>query len=614
MDLCQSAKPHPLAPALLERLSSATRGKRGEEGLSLVYVLIAALVLIAGTATLLNRTTSSLLGSTFQAQSLSARDAARIGMSYLISEINKERNRHLLAALDSQVDASSNAERTIWTDSTASQFHRNPCLTGRDALGNRIDPPIPALNNLNIGSTATNQGFLYIQPDGTVTQTKGNATRAFRIFTDDQSNNFRIARKTNLFLLDDERTRGSFRLSVEGITYRGNTNSIESRAILQEDFAIIPKCCKVPFGGFTDPNTGQLRGHGTNSYEITDKSNLSSNSCMLPGLNPNGFGIVVGAGGNGGSINANGNPTIQDPNGIAINPVYCVSSSSTQCTAADNGSKNIMERIDVELPPPPLYPGSWNPNTIPPTLVACTSAANCPSSVGSKAGVDQLTYYNSTEKATIFNAVGVSPGNLPSNCTIYREDIHCIYGGFDVGNNLIVFVTGATSRQVRLYFPRQGYVIKQTGNGKFDHCKISPTGVANGQCQKPTNITDLSIFGCSLERQDPGCGAQSLDITGSVNGAGFYIFAPEATINLKGTAAFQGVMWVKTVNMTGTTAVPTVPTSGVADVFVLMGILPGDGNNYDKSLTGEPTTTDLFAWDMVARSTNRFRFFGRETD
>ncbi len=579
-------------------------------GFSLIYVLIAAAALIGGTATLMNRTSSALFGSAYQGQSLQARDVARIGMSYLISEINKERNRHLLAVSDSQVEASNTADRSIWSESSAAQYHRNPCLTGRDGQGNRIAPPIPALDNLNLGSTATNQGFLYLQADGSITRTRGNATRAFRIVTDEPSTNFRLARIKELWLLDDAKTRGTFRLSIEGVTYKGQSNAIESRTILQEDFAVIPKCCNTPFGGYIDPNTQEQRGHGTNTYSITNRSDLSSNSCMLPGLNPSGFGIVVGAGGTGGSISANGNPTIQDAAGIAINPVYCVSSSATQCTPGDNQSRNIMERIDVELPPPPLYPGSWDSATTPPTLVPCQSSNNCPSSKDSKAGIEQLTYYDDTEKATVFNAAGVTPGNLPANCSIYRDDLHCIFGGFDIGNNLLIFLSGSSNRQVRLYFPRGGNVIKQAGNGRFDHCKTSPIGGSSGACPKPANITDLSIFGCSLERKDPGCGPQSFDITGSVNGAGFYIYAPEATVNLKGTAAFQGVLWTKSVNMTGTTAVPTVPTSGVADVFILMGILPGEDNTYNKSLSGEQSNTDLFAREQVARSTNRFRFFG----
>ena len=40
--------------------------KRRDEGMSLVYVLIAALVLVAGTATLMSRTSSALLGSLLQ--------------------------------------------------------------------------------------------------------------------------------------------------------------------------------------------------------------------------------------------------------------------------------------------------------------------------------------------------------------------------------------------------------------------------------------------------------------------------------------------------------------------------------------------------------------------
>ena len=113
-----------------------------------------------------------------------------------------------------------------------------------------------------------------------------------------------------------------------------------------------------------------------------------------------------------------------------------------------------------------------------------------------------------------------------------------------------------------------------------------------------------------MERGDTGCGAQTFDIQGAGNGARFYIYAPVATVKLTGMGAFQGVLWVKNLDMTGTTAAPTVSTSGVADVFILLGILPDAANTYNNSLTGQPVTTDLFAWDMVARSTNRFRFFG----
>lgn len=51
---------------LLSRPRRYPQFKRRDQGISLVYVLIAALALVAGTATLMSRTSSALLGSLFQ--------------------------------------------------------------------------------------------------------------------------------------------------------------------------------------------------------------------------------------------------------------------------------------------------------------------------------------------------------------------------------------------------------------------------------------------------------------------------------------------------------------------------------------------------------------------
>ncbi|QPN69265.1 hypothetical protein [Synechococcus sp. CBW1108] len=556
-------------------------------------MLSATMILIAGTAALLNQTTSTMIGSIFQGQGREARNVARSGMSYLIGQINKEQNRHLIAVLDSQIQEGQDrtAENTLWSDSQAVNYHFNPCITSLDSAGNIRKVP-PRLAEINLGLRQENNGFFYISEDGAISKNRNGATRAFRIVNRDRAD-FKLARKNNLRLLDDEGTRGIFRLSVESAIYRnGQSNELISRTILQEDFAVIPKCCKASFGGYLDPSSNKQRGHGTTNYAITSSSNLSNNLCMLPGLSPHGFGIVVGAGGVGGFIRATGSPTIRDSNETTIDPIYCISTNPSQCTSAYNNSTNKMVRLDVTLPPPPQYPGGFNGT--PPILKSGASAAN------------QLCQYNDSTKQTICNAAGVtSSTQLPNNCKLYREAVHCIYSSIEVNSNdTLVFVSGNNTRQIRLYFPASGDVIKQKGGGSIKHCKDG--------CTAPvTNITDLSLFGCSLQRKDPGCGAQNIDIKGSGSGAGFYVFAPEATINQTGTAAFQGVIWAKGIDMTGTTAAPTVPASGVADVFILLGILPGADNTFSSSITGQASPpTDLFAWDMKARSTSRFRFFG----
>ena len=94
----------------------------GSQGFSVVYVLVATLILIAGTATLLNQSTSSMLGSIFQGQSWQARNVARSGISYLISLLNKEDNRHLLVLKNSPIESALCHGDALWTDEQVSNI------------------------------------------------------------------------------------------------------------------------------------------------------------------------------------------------------------------------------------------------------------------------------------------------------------------------------------------------------------------------------------------------------------------------------------------------------------------------------------------------------------
>lgn len=600
----------------------------GAGGFSLAYVLIAALVLVAGTVTLMKRSSSSLTGMAFQRQSLQAREAARIGMSYLIGEINRRPNRHLLAVSDSQLKLNGDADRTIWTDASAEQYHRNPCLNVRNADGSLTLGPLPQLGDFNLGSGASNSGFFFIQPDGSITKTRGSATRAFRVHLVEPQNNFRLARKSTLSLTDVANTRGFFRFSVEGVLLRSGGGAADpvvsdASAILQEDFDVIPKCCNLSFGGYVDA-AGTQQGHGSDDYSFSRPTDavrtLDNHPCSKQNPDPiqnppePSFGVIVGVSGSGATLFSNGQALIKDSKGNIVNPVFCVSASEQSCRDVDNTSLNPWRRIDIKLPPVPQYPGIWSGT--PPALQPCNGQGSCPSNKDPNGNrVGQLLYFNKigAESITVFDAPGVSAANLPSNCTLLgaKNDLHCIYSDLTiVANSNMVFLSGTQSRRIRLYFPQAGYIIDQRGGGRFDHCKNVSRTI------KPDNITDMSVFGCSVTI-NPTCTSQSIDIVGSVNGAGFFLFSPQATVYLKGTAAFQGVHWARGVDMTGTTAVPTVPPSGVVDVFTLIGLLPNQGNNFSDSINGgssiESDLVDLALetrTEMVARSTNRFRFFG----
>jgi hypothetical protein len=137
------------------RASSLVRSANNE-GFSVVFVLTATLILIAGTATLLNQSASSMLGSIFQGQSLQARNVARSGMAYLISQINKEENRGLLELPWSLKISNPNADTTLWTDSQATTNHINRC-TATYSNGLLFKPPV--LSDLNLGGQKLNDGF-----------------------------------------------------------------------------------------------------------------------------------------------------------------------------------------------------------------------------------------------------------------------------------------------------------------------------------------------------------------------------------------------------------------------------------------------------------------------
>ena len=577
-----------------------------------MYVLTATLILIAATATLLNQSTSSMLGSIFQGQSLQARHVARSGMAYLISQINKEKNRHLLVLPEKLKILNDNADSTLWTEATTNHF--NPCAT--NTAQGQSSQISPSLSDLNINSNGSSN-FFYLSNEGTVTTTPtATDTRAFRIINRPNSKDLKIPLKTRtaLSLLDDTKNSGIFRLSVEAVVYRNSQrNEIISRTILQEDFSVVPKCCKAPFGRHWDPVNNSYKGHGNGNYAI-NRFDLSSNACMPNVVDTSGFGIVLISGNTSGFITASAGATIMNSDEEDVNPIYCITSNPrNQCTATDNDSGNPMKSLDIQLQTLPTYPGSWGGSNPLRALVPCTSLTNCPSNASGASGDDQLMQYKKIGDhwKTIFNAKNISStSNLPSNCILHKNDVHCIYSGINVGAEDLHLVSGENTGRIRFYFPRAGNVVTQTGSGFLRHCKVEDCRLG-GTGSVVSNISDASFFGCSTQQSAFECGPQTFNIKGSRETSRFFIFAPKAVVNITGRDRdiFEGVIWANGIDLTGTKRAPTILGTSVADVFILMGILPDTNNTFNNSLAGH-SYTDLFPWEMVARSSNRQRFFG----
>ncbi len=83
-------------------------------------------------------------------------------------------------------------------------------------------------------------------------------------------------------MLDDTQNKGSFRLSVEAVVYRnGQSNEIVSSTILQEDFSVVPKCCKIPFGSHQDSTSNTEKGTATAIMPLIATNSQAIAACCL---------------------------------------------------------------------------------------------------------------------------------------------------------------------------------------------------------------------------------------------------------------------------------------------------------------------------------------------
>lgn len=157
-----------------QRSPSAVRVKfsRFDLGYSLPLVVAAALILIAGTAVFANRAGMGLLSSIFQNQSWEAKEAAEIGMTQIVSELNKETNRYLMVKRPGDNNG-------IWSTSSnpfVAATRTNPCTGATE----------PSYANLDAQTGTTNAadsayGTWYSQESDEITRTRGNAVRGFKL-------------------------------------------------------------------------------------------------------------------------------------------------------------------------------------------------------------------------------------------------------------------------------------------------------------------------------------------------------------------------------------------------------------------------------------------------
>lgn len=153
--------PHLLAdfltpPSLRWRYLQRFMGRsRPSWGFSLPFVLIAAAILLTGGLMLALHSSDGLLSILLQRESSDARDAAETGITRIVGELNRPRNRGLLA----KDEATQDPDGYLWTSSDAAAS-RNPCLPRQlPDVNPDDDPNAPDLTtNPSIGFRTTAAG------------------------------------------------------------------------------------------------------------------------------------------------------------------------------------------------------------------------------------------------------------------------------------------------------------------------------------------------------------------------------------------------------------------------------------------------------------------------
>ena len=388
-------------------------GQSADGGYSLPLVLVIAFVLIAGASALVARTGSGVFGSAFQKQSWEARSLAELGMATLVSRLNKEENRYLLAA-PSNERVPSYDRNALWSSDSAvlAANHTNPCADTyipSPTTGLQVKQPIPPEIG-NIYPNKQRDGWWYVNSSGEVSTNATNAVGKFRLIDNPIQSpgaNFRmgIVKYVNNGDVEEELNfsspdgKSSIRLSVEAIALNAD-GSEKSRAVLEEVLDVVPKCCDTTFGG----------DHGNNNYTAAYDANnpFGAGSC-LPPIKGDSFGLVFGIGGSGGRLETIGNATevwkrAEDGSLTLINPVACIELTSS-CTIdgtfnkIDGSNKSqLLEILNTRMPPAPeWYPGRQAGESMPTFLPLGASTANGLSVCSKPSGLDCLNLNNLPE-------------------------------------------------------------------------------------------------------------------------------------------------------------------------------------------------------------------------
>lgn len=593
-----------------------SRAESPDQGFALALVVLAALMLTAGGLALANRSSQGLLGSVFHGFGLQAREAAEIGMTRIVTELNKPQNRGLLRAYGSST------ETTPWQVADLATFYRSKC----PRVGNS-----DLATNVNIGapSSGTTYNRVYLFADGSVSSNRIRdgqaATRAYRLVSASR----RPEPELTIFQPITPPS-GELGLEVEGVALRAD-GSVISQIRLRKDFQVVPKCCGVSFGG----------SHGNVSYatNATTSANLCLNENTMMGL-----GFLGGTGDSTGTIELGGSSTVVrsgtsgEPEYIPV--IFCLADAAGNCNTSRVSSSrqeisvSLINPRPADFPVAKEFPAALAPllrtRAVPRTLSRPRFSASPDQFIGCQQTADATIDDPDAEtviggrKCSVWSLNANTTRPLPDYCArdSATNEVHCVVRRITLKSSDLVVLTGTS--KLRLYFSEPSsnasdYLIDGfQGSNAIYHCRtLAFDASGKPYCSLPAASTrDFSIFGCNVTHTDGSShptvasypytdcaapGTQNIRLVGSAGGLNMFAYFPNGTVEFYGNTFFEGVVWANTITATGSVQW-TVPGAGLSDVMVYMGLLPGSDTT---------TTRNPILFDAIARSSNRFRWIGR---
>ncbi|MDM7954463.1 MAG: hypothetical protein QUV07_14775 [Cyanobium sp. CZS 25K] len=510
--------------------------------------ILIVMAVMLGALAISNRSSMAELASAYQSQSRDAKAAADSGMTAVVSELNRHRNRQLLVhacLLETATPAQISANHAVKV--VDGRAFANVSTTFPNSAA------IPTAQTINIGD-GSQQRWRLIDVDcsGATAASVNQGTVA-----NPMTGSAAVAPST-----------GELTLTVRGFALRGG--AVVASSTLQQTLEVVPKCLDRSLRGL---------------------NNVFGNDIRRCNLSP-GFGFVAGA-----ADDDSGDLVIKGGSyDLNIDPVTCLASSPSGCV--DGLAHTSVNVVDVDLPAPLATANTTCSGSSPP--------ASCNVTVSSDLTLATRNFASwPAPWSTICRREDVNGGASPPGTF---HNISCSLNRLSTGNNDELFFdtsgnTAAETIPVRLHFPNASTssnksVSRGNGSSGIYQCDSDAGAITcTTTTQGAPRAADLALFGCPVGAPAP-CGNQYLDL-GNGNGAtqSMFLYFPYGSIEMGGNPAFKGVIWTNDFFANGNISV-TISPSDLESVCSLMRFCGSDDSLYET-----------FAIDYVTRAVKRLTYF-----